>query len=217
MQRFGRGRSGGEERGDERARPARATLAALLVVLAGLVGVLVWRATVPGSDGPLFSDGGSGALVDNHPAGSTLTWGMQIILNTSPDDSLVLREVTPNLGDPPVTVVADPMIAGMDRVEALGAGMFDVQPGWPPQAYPDLVLRPVAGASLPAESRDTLEVMMPIEVPTVEAGIGYIDGFTVVYESGGRVYSEETDTVLVICPVENRVRCDAFDAKADAG
>lgn len=187
------------------------------MVPAGLVGVLVWRAIVPGADGPLFSDGGSGALVDNHPAGSTLTWGMQIILNTSPDDSLVLREVSPNFGDPPVTAVGDPMIAGRDRVDALGAGMFDVQPGWPPQAHPDLQLQPVAGASLPAGSSDTLEVMMPIEVPSVDAGIGYIDGFTVVYESGGRVYAEETDTVLVICPAENRVRCDEFDAKADAG
>lgn len=214
--RTGQERPTSDERGDGRSRSALATLAALLVVPVGLVGVVLWPAVVPGTDGPLDASGETGVVIDSRPAGSTVTWGLQVLVHSSPDHDLVLREVTLDVGDPPVRALGEPMIAGPDRVDALGFGMIVVEPGWPPRDFPGLRLEPVAGATLPAGSRDALEVMVPVEVPSVEAGIGFLDGFTVEYEAGGRVYRERTRTILVMCPVENRVPCDEYLAERDA-
>lgn len=180
------------------------------------MGVLLWRAVVPGADGPLDASGETGVVIDSRPAGSTVTWGLQVLVHSSPEHDLVLREVALDVGEPPVRALREPMIAGPDRFEALGSGMIVVEPGWPPRDFPGLRLEPVAGATLPAGSRDALEVMIPVEVPSVEAGIGFLDGFTVEYESGGRVYRERTRTILVMCPVENRVPCDEYLAERDA-
>lgn len=59
------------------------------------------------------------------------------------------------------------------------------------------------------------EVIVPLRVPDVAQGIGVIDGFIVEYEVDGRRYRDETNMVLVICPLEDYSACEAFDPNTD--
>lgn len=179
-----------------------------VAALAGAVAVVAVLTSRPHSGGPIGS-GSAGVVVNAFPAGSTVTFGLQTLGNTSPDATIELISITPRTGDPSVQVLESPMLLGLERVQAMDAGSFDVQAGWP---VPGLDPVPVRGATIPPDSRSVFEVVVPLVVPDVEQGIGRIDGFVIDYEANGRRYRDVTDMVLVICPLEDYSACTEFES-----
>lgn len=179
-------------------------LAAVGVLVAGaLVAVL----TRPDGDGPL-TNGEVGVVVHAFPAGATVTYGLQTLGNDDPAEEIRLVAVRVRAGGPAPRLLGEPALLGPERVDALGAGVFDVLAGWPPDG---LAPTQVEGAVIPAGARSHLEVVVPLAVPDVAQGIGVIEGFTVEYEVAGRRYREDTRMMLVVCPAEDHRACDAFD------
>lgn len=182
------------------------------LALIGVVAVVVASTSRPHTDGPLAS-GDAGAIVNAFEAGTVVTYGMQTLGNDSPDATIELISVSVRMGDPAVELLGEPVLLGPERVSAMDAGVFDVLPGWPP--VEDLASQPVRGAAIAAGQRLMYEVIVPLRVPDVDQGIGVIDGFIVEYEVDGRRYRDETNMVLVICPIEDYSACEAFDPNTD--
>lgn len=190
--------------------PWRAVVA-VIAIIGALVAALLWNAR-PRAGGPL-AVGSGGVVVNAYPAGSTVTYGLQTLGNDSPSAEIELVSVTVRIGEQAVGLLGEPELLGPERVEVMDIGSFDVLPNWPPEGAP--ATRPVAGAVIGPGERSTYEVVVPLRVPSIDERIGVIDGFVVEYTVDGRRYRELTDTVLVICPIEDHAACDAFDPTTD--
>lgn len=157
--------------------------------------------------GPLEVAESSGVVVTAFPAGSTVTYGLQHISNNG-TEPLTLTRVVPLIGEPTLEVVDEPQLLGPDRVDVLGAALFDALAGWPVRGVEH---HQVDGAVVPPDGSTHFEVVVPVRVPTVEEGIGRVDGFVIDYESDGQRYRVRTSTALVLCPSENPQACEEFE------
>ncbi|MCL3859835.1 hypothetical protein [Actinotalea sp. K2] len=176
---------------------------AVVVAALGAAALLLAR---PATDGPLDVAYEAGVVVQAFPAGSTVTYGLQILGNTSRTSTIELVSLTPVLGDPPAEVLGEAMLLGPERVEALGVGGFDVMAGWPPAGVTPLE---VAGQLVPPQTNAHYEVVLPVSVP--QDGMVIIEGFDVEYRVEGRPYRERSSTTLVLCPVESYQQCLEFE------
>ncbi|WP_250445374.1 hypothetical protein [Actinotalea sp. C106] len=140
------------------------------------------------------------------PAGSTVTYGLQTLGNSSASDSIELLTVSPVMGDPPPEARGEVKLLGPERVATLGAGAFDVVPGWPPSGTDPI---DVTGQRVPAGTSSHVEVVLPVAVPP--RGMAVIEGFDVEYRVDGRRYQERSSITLVLCPSEYPQDCAEFE------
>ena len=140
-----------------------------LLVISGTAGIVaavvaVGVLALQPQPGSVIGGGSAGVVVDAFPAGSTVTYGLQTIGNGDPERAIELISIEPRIGTPSLDVRGPAMLAGPDRVDVLGAGMFDVLPGWP---IAGLELSAVSGTTVAAGIETAYEVVVPVTVPTV--------------------------------------------------
>lgn len=191
----------------------RVVLAAgLLGVLLALCAALIARGDGREQGGPLGGGSDAGIVVDAFSAGSEITYGLQNLTNSGPDE-IVIDGVDVLLGEPGLEVVDDVLAYGPSRLETFGYNTFDVQEGWPPTGD----AAPLVGASIAPFDRIGLEVLVGVRVPSLGDGVGTLDGVRVAYTAGGRQYVRTFHLAMTLCAHERAHACDSAVPKPPKG
>jgi len=186
----------------------RRTVAVVLVV--GVLAVAVAGAAVLSqrqrTGGPLAGGDEAMIVVDAFEAGSLVTYGLQNLTNSGHDE-ITVRDVKVLVGSPPVVLIDDDVMAyGPSRLVGSDSNLFDVRAGWPPGG--DAV--PAIGATIAPNDRIGLELLIGVRVPSVDEGIGTLEGVTVRYTAGGREFVRTFHLTMTICPRGHVAKCDSF-------
>ena len=171
-----------------------------------LVAVTAWLVAVaqrPQQGGPLGGGDEAGIVVDAFYADSAITYGLQNLTNSGPDEILI-EDIEILLGDPGLKILGDVWAYGPSRVEREGFNLFDVREGWPPGDH----AAPLVGSTIAPSDHIGLELLIGLRVPSVDEGIGTLEGVSVAYTAGGTEYVKTFHVAMTICPRGHAGKCD---------